>query len=245
MEKILFTLCRELNNSTGEAAAHRPDRYMDILLSLLIMIEEGQIDTLLAPESIQVVDNSDRIRIIEKPNIGLLYSAPEVIFEDGEYDARAQLFSLGLIIFYMLYAMDYYTAAGLNVLELEAVKRRNQEALIHLPEDGNGMVPAEYYGKLREVMKYLTSWEPEERDMGKRLLIDMYSSIDSINRVYCMDGNRVIATIRFTSRKDMKGFPPKNDEITVKGFRYRFFEKIDIPYRPGIHEYRIRMRKVQ
>lgn len=245
MEKSLFSLCRELNNSTGEVAARRPDRYMDILLSLLIMIEEGQIDTLLAPESIQLDDNSDRIQIIEKPNIGLLYSAPEVIFEDGEYDARAQLFSLGLIIFYMLYAIDYYTATGLKVLEIEAVKKRNPKALIHLPKDGNGMMPAKYYGKLREVMKYLTSWDPEERDTGKKLLIEMYSSIDSINRVYCMDGNRVIATIRFTSRKDMKGFPSKNDEITVKGIKYSFLEKIDIPYRPGIHEYRIRMRKVQ
>lgn len=244
MEKSLFTLCRELNNSIGEVAERRPDQYMDILLSLLIMIEEGQIDTLIAPESILVSDNSGRIRVIEKPNIGLLYSAPEVIFKDVEYDARAQLFSLGLIIFYMLYATDYYTAAGLNVLEIEAVKRRNQEALIHLPKDGNGVVPAKYYGKLREVMKYLTSWEPEQRDTGKRLLIEMYSSIDSVNRVYCMDGNRVVTTIKFTSRKDMKGFPSKNDEITLKGIRYRFLEKIDIPYRPGNHEYRIRMKEV-
>lgn len=243
MEKKLYTLCKEMNRTIGDPASvkERADRYMDILLSLIIKIDNGEIHSLIAPGTIIVGD--DNIWIEENPDIGVLYSSPEAIFKGIEYDSDAQLFSLGMIIYFMLYSVDFYTSAGLKALEIEAIKRKYPESLIEPEENGNGIVPAEYYNHLKEVMKHLTSWDREKRDVGKKLLIRMYSWIDSVNKVSFMDGDRRIAIVNFKSRDDVKGFPQKNDDLNIRGTKYRIVEKIDIPYRPGSHEYRIRVSK--
>lgn len=243
MEHTLYTLCNVMNciNEIPESA--RADRYMDVLLSLVYMIEGGEIHSQLAPGTIIV--SEDSVRLKENDRDITHYSAPEVIFEGHENDKEAQLFSLGLVIFYMLYSVDYYTAAGLRLLEIEQIKKMQPEYLIDLQEAENPRVPIKYYEQLREVMKYLTSWKPEKRYMGEKLLIEMYNWIVSKNSVYYMDGNKQIGPpMKVEILNDVKGYPKDINELVLGKNEYRIIERIDIPYRPGIHRYNIQVRRV-
>lgn len=238
--KTLYTLCREMNQIRNDSSSDRADRYMDILLSLLGKIEGGEVCSLLSPGSIIVGDNG--IWLKDNPDI-THYSAPEVIFEGHENDAQAQLFSLGLVIYFMLYSVDYYTDARLKILEIEKIKKERPQFLINLEGTGNGIVPVMYYEYLKQIMMYLTSWDPEKRNDGKKLLIEMYSLIPSVNTITFVDGSTPIARTRITRFEGVKGYPGKREYIHVNGVEYKIIKKIDIPYRPGKHEYTIQVRK--
>ena len=242
--KSLFEFCRELNHTVNEAdIAARPERYMDILLSLLNMIEEGRVDQVLSPYSVMVDESTNNISLEDSAEGALHYCPPEVIYDGQDYGPRAQLFSLGLIIFYIIYAADYYSVTKTRVLEIEDVKRKYPDSLIDFQKGENRTFPSGYFRLLKQIMKELTSWDPADRENGKAKLIRMYDRIDSRNRVYFMEGDKVIAYVNVISKEDIDGFPQGSSTFRKGENVYRILEKIDIPYRPGIHSYRIRVKK--
>lgn len=81
--------------------------------------------------------------------------------------------------------------------------------------------------------------------MGEKLLIEMYNWIVSKNSVYYMDGNKQIGPpMKVEILNDVKGYPKDINELVLGKNEYRIIERIDIPYRPGIHRYNIQVRRV-
>lgn len=238
--KTLYDFCRMMNTTkNADKRMARPDKYMDILLSLINMIEEGTVKTVISPFSIIVDEETNDIQLKKSIEGDLHYCPPEVVYGGGAYDAMAQLFSLGMTIFYMIYLTDCYVATGVRMLEIEEVKRKLPDSLINLQRANNGVFPGSYYQQLQQIMKELTSWKPSNREKGKIKLIEMYDEIESDNRIYFIEGDLAVASAIFKTKKDTAGFPKGPDFFYKGSVKYRILKKIDIPYRPGTHIYRI------
>ena len=272
MEKLLLDYCRELNKSSVDQKK-RADIYMDILLSLIMIIEEESSSLPISPGAV-VLDDDNHAQLKNERVEGILYNAPETIFEGADNSASARLFSLGLVIFYMIYGKDFYSFIKMNLLDIEFIKKRFPNCLINIKGKTNGVFPEEIYQGLVEVMKDLTAWDPGKRESGKVKLIKMYSNIISDNRIFLVEGDSRIGTVHCKTREDRKRFPGMGETLTIEDteigtvrcvikpeknryFRYfsvygtltinsstyKLLEMIDIPYRPGEHTYTIRVSK--
>ena len=242
--KTLYDFCRLMNaTKNADIRATRPDKYMDILLSLINMIEEGTVKTVISPFSIIVDEGTNDIQLKKSEKGDLHYCPPEVIYGGGAYDAAAQLFSLGMTIFYMIYLTDCYVVTKTRTLEIEEARRKLPDSLISVQGANNSVFPDSYFQQLGQIMKELTSWNPSNREKGKIKLIEMYGEIESDNRIYFIEGNTAVASTAFKTKTDTTGFPKGPGFFRKGGVEYRILKKIDIPYRPGTHIYRIEVAR--
>ena len=148
-----------------------------------------------------------------------------------------------MTIFYMIYLTDCYVVTKTRTLEIEEARRKLPDSLISVQGANNSVFPDSYFQQLGQIMKELTSWNSSNREKGKIKLIEMYGEIESDNRIYFIEGNTAVASTAFKTKTDTTGFPKGPGFFRKAGVEYRMLKKIDIPYRPGTHIYRIEVAR--
>ncbi|MCR4801790.1 MAG: hypothetical protein K5895_02135 [Lachnospiraceae bacterium] len=213
---------QKFNNTISPAMS--TENIADILLQLTGAASR---EKSLSPENVDI-SNDHEIIVLEK-KASLYYIAPEILLYNHKTNKDTALYSIGMLLYFMLFGKNYYEVNNeLLVMLPEMMQQRN--CLIQ--QIGN----SEEYAKYETIIAELTSWESELRAKAIPHILALAMDYPSKAKVkYHAEGNIV-----FTEVLNISGQQTVIDTskivIAEDGKKYQPRETTIIYHRPGCHE---------
>lgn len=211
----------------------------DILLSLVGLIEDGQ-DIGNGPEDILLdADNVVQIARLRQSGKDLLFQAPEVILgtQEGrspEASPEQKWFMLGMLAYFVYYGTDYYTDHQIRILESKEQPFTRSHVIS--PAEA-ARIP---FGK---AVSQLTAVGIGERVQGlASFLAYLSEQMPETAKIRYLCGGQTVFEEERILYQDIENLAP-DGVLTLNGTAYRMAspEAIQIPYRPGTHQYNVKV----
>ncbi len=230
----MATTLYQLFKSTGAAdnlSAKGEDSVADAILSLIKLNETPAEFHGVSPRDILVNEETGVFTIGPSRRTDPYYCAPEVLFSGKEPDEISEYFTLGMLVYFVIYGESYYRKNNIPITELPG----------HIA-DIESLLGCTINKKLNEALKKLTLL-PEsafnERQEGITSLLEYIITKTA--------GAKVVLQTSSGSGILMLKVPSKGLAIRKKmvlkdraGNAFEVQEDRDIPFRPGIHTYTVR-----
>lgn len=229
----MATTLYQLFKSTGAAdnlSVKGEESVADAILSLIKLNETPAVFHGVSPRDILVNKETGVFTIGSSRRTDPYYCAPEVLFSGKEPDKISEYFTLGMLVYFVIYGESYYWKNNIAITELPR----------HIV-DIESLLGCSINNKLNEALKKLTLI-PEnafnERQEGIKSLLEFIISKTA--------GAKVILQTASGSGILMLKVPSKGLAIRKKmvlkdksGNAFEVQEDRDIPFRPGIHTYTV------
>ena len=211
------------------------DRY-DIILSLCLAVDQGK--NLASPEEIEA-DDKLVLKLPRNPE-NMMYYPPETIQSmirgtEAPVGVKQNLFMLGMLCYYLFTGENYYTHAGIDVLEIGPALEKKTS--VFDSRDARALP----FGK---ALALLMAVNPDERREGMKELLTFFREKVPGTAVFIyQESGRTVKMVEHSLRQDLED-PAPVLQADVRDVGYRVVSMPgSIPYRPGKRRYVIDVRK--
>ena len=214
---------KNTNKVDNNLSTFSPEVLMDHLLSLCSAIEE---ETLVQPSCQNIsIDEEGKVHTLQNETLDAYFMAPEVVFGKQEADKQSAWFSLGLLIYYIIFGRTYYEDKNILLVHLDERMKTSSSLIqdVHIPEF------------LNTPMKQLTSWKREDREKGVKTLLEAIKKYGCTVELQYMDQDKLIEKQQITFNQPVKmlmAHTPIHSSYCIE-------KDTQLTYRPGFHIYKV------
>ncbi len=217
---------RNLKETIASGTLSREEK-ANLGLSLIRLTETN--DKIPTSVDAYLIDDTDSICFLSADSDDITLASPEFFTGEPADDKDRMLFTVGLLMYSIFFGEDYYEAHNLTPFDFSSLAENGSDSLIDAP-DCNAAIRA------------FTAWNPLERINGiSRFFEFLLKDFDNRIRVEFICGDTTVKVIEEVIKGDLKSYP-REDFLTVDDQRrYMIPDKIDIPFRVGTNNYRIKV----
>ena len=152
----------------------------DILLQLAASSSRGKV---LSPENVELGQDHEIVNLDKEPS--LYYTAPEILLGKQAPDRDTALYSVGMLLYFMLTGRSYYEMSG-ELLSALPELMQQRDCLI------SGMEGRAGYAEYETILRELTAWSRQERSKALPHILSLAQKYPSTAEViYRFNGTDV------------------------------------------------------
>lgn len=220
----------------------------DTILSLCADADAGRLKAL-SPEHIKISPDGS-VSYSQTDAESPYFSAYESVFENKKADKESGWFTLGLLIYYIVFGRTFFKDNGIDIVCLP--ERKNSAVSLITAEsflnDNTSLNTADSNALTlyKQAMVKLTFWNRSNRYLGVKHLLDAVHTYTSVATIEFFENQTKVFEAPFSFNEPVLNFKPntqlKNPE---NGRIYVTTENIKIDFRPGRHTYRVKVKSTQ